>query len=97
MDSSPTALFNSYSQDFQQLISSVREKLEAPGSNGEQRKAALRRVEMELDEADEMISQMEVEIQSMPQSVRGTYNTRVRGLKTELARWKKSAVSAIFP
>jgi len=91
MDNSPTALFDSYSQDFQQLISSVREKLEAPGSNGEQRKAALRRVEMELDEADEMISQMEVEIQSMPQSVRGTYNTRVRGLKTELARWKKSA------
>jgi len=91
MDNSPTALFDSYAQDFQQLISSVREKVEAPGTNGEQRKAALRRVEMELDEADEMISQMEVEIQSMPQSVRGTYNTRVRTLKTELARWKKSA------
>ncbi|ELU40234.1 vesicle transport v-snare protein vti1 [Rhizoctonia solani AG-1 IA] len=91
MDNSPTALFDSYAQDFQQLINSVREKLEAPTTNGEQRKAALRRVEMELDEADEMISQMEVEIQSMPQSLRGTYNTRVRGLKTELARWKKSA------
>ncbi|KAF8596175.1 vesicle transport v-snare protein vti1 [Ceratobasidium sp. AG-I] len=91
MDNSPTALFDSYAQDFQQLISSVREKIESPGTNGEQRKAALRRVEMELDEADEMISQMEVEIQSMPQSVRGTYNTRARTLKTELARWKKSA------
>lgn len=91
MDNSPTALFDSYAQDFQQLINSVREKLEAPATNGEQRKAALRRVEIELDEADEMISQMEVEIQSMPQSLRGTYNTRVRGMKTELARWKKSA------
>jgi len=91
MDNSPTTLFDSYAQDFQQLINSVREKLEAPATNGEQRKAALRRVEMELDEADEMISQMEVEIQSMPQSLRGTYNTRVRGLKAELARWKKSA------
>ncbi|KAB5588936.1 Vesicle transport v-SNARE protein vti1 [Ceratobasidium theobromae] len=91
MDNSPTALFDSYSQDFQQLITSVREKLEAPATNGEQRKAALRRVEMELDEADEMVSQMEVEIQSMPQSLRSTYNIRVRGMKTELARWKKSA------
>ncbi|CAE7183510.1 unnamed protein product [Rhizoctonia solani] len=91
MDNSPTTLFDSYAQDFQQLVNSVREKLEAPTTNGEQRKAALRRVEMELDEADEMISQMEVEIQSMPQSLRGTYNTRVRGLKAELARWKKSA------
>ncbi|KAG8779531.1 hypothetical protein FRC12_024143 [Ceratobasidium sp. 428] len=91
MDNSPTALFDSYAQDFQQLINSIREKLEAPSSNGEQRKASLRRVEMELDEADEMISQMEVEIQSMPQSVRATYNTRVRGFKSELARWKKSA------
>ena len=50
MDNSPTALFDSYAQDFQQLITSVREKLEAPSTNGEQRKASLRRVEMELDE-----------------------------------------------
>lgn len=97
MDNSPTALFDSYSQDFQQLITSVREKLEAPATNGEQRKAALRRVEMELDEADEMVSQMEVEIQSMPQSLRSTYNIRVRGMKTELARWKKSAVCTFVP
>jgi len=69
----------------------VREKLEAPSTNGEQRKAALRRVEMELDEADEILSQMEVEIQSMPQSIREAYNIRARKLKTELVEWKKSA------
>lgn len=28
MDNSPTALFDSYEQDFQQIISSIREKLE---------------------------------------------------------------------
>ena len=57
MDNSPTALFESYEQDFEQVIASVREKLDAdgPGMRGEERKASLRRVEMELDEADEMV------------------------------------------
>ena len=57
MDSSPTALFDSYEQDFKQIIHSIREKLEGDAKDvqGEQRKAALRRVEMELDEADEMV------------------------------------------
>ena len=57
MDNSPTALFDSYEQDFKQIILAIREKLEGDAKDvqGEQRKAALRRVEMELDEADEMV------------------------------------------
>ena len=77
MDNSPTALFDSYEQDFQQVIASVREKVDGEGANerggalassstavrstltcgmsSEQRKASLRRVEMELDEADELV------------------------------------------
>ncbi|KZT24308.1 V-snare-domain-containing protein [Neolentinus lepideus HHB14362 ss-1] len=91
MDNSPTALFDSYEQDFQQIIASIREKLDGDGKDqrGEQRKAALRRVEMELDEADEMVSQMEIEIQGIPQSIKPQYQTRIRTAKTELARYKK--------
>jgi len=77
MDSSPVALFDSYDQDFQQIIQSVREKLNGEANDQhagmlvvlplhqgldsslctrpEQRKATIRRVEMELDEADEMV------------------------------------------
>lgn len=57
MDSSPTTLFDSYEQDFKQIVQSIRDKLDgdAKDGQGEQRKAALRRVEMELDEADEMV------------------------------------------
>ena len=58
MDNSPTALFDSYEQDFKQIVQSIRGKLEGDAQDaqaGEQRKAALRRVEMELDEADEMV------------------------------------------
>jgi vesicle transport through interaction with t-SNAREs protein 1 len=75
MDSSPTSLFDSYEQDFQQILQSIREKLEGDGADqrggmlltpslflsltplgpSEQKKASLRRVEMELDEAEEMV------------------------------------------
>jgi vesicle transport through interaction with t-SNAREs protein 1 len=76
MDSSPTSLFDSYEQDFQQILQSIREKLEGDGADQrggrlltpslvlsltslvplpEQKKASLRRVEMELDEAEEMV------------------------------------------
>lgn len=34
MDNSPTALFDSYEQDFKQIIASIREKLEG-GDEGE--------------------------------------------------------------
>ncbi|KAF8165454.1 vesicle transport v-snare protein vti1 [Crassisporium funariophilum] len=90
MDTSPTALFESYEQDFRQFVETIREKLESNNDKeGEQRKATLRRVEMELDEADEMVSQMEIEIQGIPQSVRAAYHTRLRSAKADLSKYKK--------
>ncbi|TFY76529.1 hypothetical protein EWM64_g7485 [Hericium alpestre] len=91
MDSSPTALFDSYEQDFQQILQSIREKLdgEAKDERGEKKKAALRRVEMELDEADEMVSQMEIEIQGIPQSIKSQYQSRIKLAKADLTRYKK--------
>jgi len=91
MDTSPTALFDAYEQDFRQFVETIREKLEdnANDDKGEQRKLTLRRVEMELDEADEMVSQMEIEIQGVPQSVRPQYHTRLRSAKADLSKYKK--------
>jgi len=91
MDNSPTALFDSYEQDFRQLVDSIKEKLEgdAKGERTEQRKAGLRRAEMELEEADEMVSQMEIEIQGIPQSLKSQYQTGLRTAKADLSRYKK--------
>ncbi|KAK0486933.1 vesicle transport v-SNARE protein N-terminus-domain-containing protein [Armillaria luteobubalina] len=91
MDNSPTSLFDSYEQDYKQLIDALRPKLDGDdkGENAEQRKATLRRAEMELDEADEMVSQMDIEIQGIPQSIRAQYQTRMRDAKAELSRYKK--------
>lgn len=43
MENSPTALFDSYESDFNEIVRSIREKLEgdAGDARGEQRKAAL--------------------------------------------------------
>jgi vesicle transport through interaction with t-SNAREs protein 1 len=92
MDTSPTALFDSYEQDFRQIIGTIREKLDASGedaSRGEERKSTLRRVEMELEEADEMVSQMEIEVQGVPQNVRASYHVRLRSAKSDLQALKK--------
>ncbi|KAG6849262.1 hypothetical protein C0991_011799 [Blastosporella zonata] len=54
MDQTPTALFDSYELDFRHIIAAIKDKLEASG-DPEQRKAALRKVEIELDEADDIV------------------------------------------
>jgi len=91
MDQTPTALFESYEQDFKHIIYGISEKLEGSGKTqlGEQRKAALRRVEIELDEADDIVSQLEVEIQGIPQSVKSPYLARLKQVKADLNKYKK--------
>jgi len=44
---------------------------------------------VELDEADEMVSQMEIELQGIPQSMRPQYQARFLSNKNALARYKK--------
>lgn len=82
----------------------------------DERKSTLKRVEMELDEAEEIvsvatctcfltyprspeiplsqISQMEVELPSMPVSIRSNYSSRIHTSKTELQKVKRSLKDA---
>lgn len=84
-------LFDSYASEFSQLTASIAAKLEkeAPSQSGEAQKATLRRVEMELEEADEIISQMEIEINSFPASLKSQYNVKLRGYRADLERQKE--------
>jgi len=83
-------LFDSYEHDFNQLINEVRQKLDGDDNAGvEARKATLRKVEMSLDEADEMIAQMQIEIQGIPKSLISQYTPRLKSAQAELGRWKK--------
>lgn len=83
-----TDLFESYTSDYKELLSSIQTHLSKtlPSQNGEARKSTLRRCEMELDEAEEILSQMDVEVQGFPQSVRNKYTVTMRGYKSDLER-----------
>ncbi|TXT13686.1 hypothetical protein VHUM_01053 [Vanrija humicola] len=91
MDNSPTALFENYDEDLNQLLSSLKNKLEGDVKQlkGEPRKALLKKVADELDEAEEIIAQMEVEIPSMPLSIRKTFQDKLAGSKSSVDRIKK--------
>jgi len=91
-DATPTALFATYEQDFQHIIQSVRSKLEGQGiqtGGVEQRKAILRSVEIELDDADDIVSQLQLEIQGIPKSIKPKYIARLKQVNAELAKYKK--------
>ncbi|WVQ78929.1 hypothetical protein IAT38_001021 [Cryptococcus sp. DSM 104549] len=92
MDNSPTALFETYDEDFKQLLASLKGKLDGDVKSltGEQRKAALKRVSEEMDEAEEIVAQMEVELPSMPVSIRQTYHARLLTSKQGLEKVKKT-------
>lgn len=91
MDHTPAQLFNSYEADFQNLVAGIKDKLEGSGRNpqGEQRKATLRKVEIDLDEADDIVSQLEIEIQGIPVSLRAQYVSRLKQVKADLGRYRK--------
>lgn len=85
-------LFDSYASDFGQLTESITTKLDkdVASQTGEIRKATLRRVEMEVEEAEEILSQMEIEINSFPNSIKSSYSVKLRGYKAELDRLSAS-------
>ncbi|KAJ9096395.1 hypothetical protein QFC21_005217 [Naganishia friedmannii] len=92
MDNSPTSLFEGYDEEFKQILSSLKGKLQGDVRSlaGEQRKSLLRTIEAELDEAQEIIQQMEVELHPMPASIRAPYSARITSSKTDLAKMKKT-------
>lgn len=87
-------LFESYAADFASLTESIRSKLQS-GSNeaGEARKASLRRAQMEVEEADEVLGQMDIELQTFPQSIKSRYSLKVREAKVDLDKLKREIVS----
>lgn len=89
-----TELFDSYASDFTQLVQSITSKLSDAGSQaGETRKSALRRADMESEEADEILAQMDIEVQGFPTSIRSRYAVQLRTHRAELDKLKKSVVS----
>ncbi|KAL1665853.1 hypothetical protein GGF50DRAFT_100004 [Schizophyllum commune] len=92
--STEVTLFESYEQDFNGLLLSIQSKLSAATSQGiEQRKASIRRAELEMDEADDMLSHLEELLSHIPQTQRSkpAYVSRLRAAKATLTACKKQS------
>ncbi|KAG0043391.1 hypothetical protein BGZ83_011462 [Gryganskiella cystojenkinii] len=84
-------LFESYEQDFEAIKVSIHERLNASGSQtGEVKKQTLRATDREIDEANEILQQMEMELLNLPQGSKTRLQARFRGYKTELDRIKQT-------
>ncbi|GAB5591438.1 t-SNARE VTI1 [Umbelopsis nana] len=84
-------LFASYEQDFSTICDAIRNKIDKQISSqsGEQRKATVRAAEREIDEADEIIAQMEMEILNIPTASRTRLQTKLRLFKSEFEKIKR--------
>jgi vesicle transport through interaction with t-SNAREs 1 len=92
LDTDPgSELFASNESDFTLLQAEISQKLETlnDGSvKGEERKALLRNIERSVDEANEILSQMKLELQNIPSNVRSRITPRFRNHQTNLDRTK---------
>ncbi|KAI8885913.1 V-snare-domain-containing protein [Backusella circina FSU 941] len=84
-------LFSNYEQDFTSLTEGIKIKIEKQIANqtGEERKATIRAVEREIDEADEILGQMDMEILNIPTPSRTRLQAKLRLYKSEAEKLKR--------
>ncbi|RIB08901.1 t-SNARE [Gigaspora rosea] len=89
-------LFESYEHDFDQISQSITTKINStlPSQSGEIRKATLRATEREIEEAEEIIGQMELESVNLQPSTRTRLQAKMRLYKSNLEKLKRDFKNA---
>ncbi|ORX54274.1 V-snare-domain-containing protein [Piromyces finnis] len=96
MAESDSLIFNTYENEFNTLSSEINDTIEnkLKKSVGEKKKQLLNQLERELDEADEIVSQMDVEIRSLNTTTRIQLQPKIKEYKSELDGLKKKLKTA---
>ncbi|GAA5938534.1 v-SNARE domain-containing protein [Sporobolomyces koalae] len=83
-------IFQEYATDLDSLVQGIVDKLEGGATKlrGEERKAVFNRIERELEEADEIVAQMEVEVQTADHSDKQVLQARLREHKAKVNKQK---------
>jgi vesicle transport through interaction with t-SNAREs protein 1 len=78
-------LFASYTAELNLALADARERVEQiPELTGEPRKAAIGQAERAIEEAREILGQMALEKQNIPQAIKPTINSRFRNHQTDI-------------
>eukprot|EP00842_Homolaphlyctis_polyrhiza_P002684 jgi/Hompol1/3416/HPOL_006521-RA len=88
-----SGIFDTYEKEFRSLADDIAKKMAAGGTlataTGDQRKLVQNQLQRDLEEADEIIGQMEMELVSLPASTKAAVTPRVQQYKEQLKKFKK--------
>nr|XP_056705702.1 vesicle transport through interaction with t-SNAREs homolog 1A isoform X2 [Euleptes europaea] len=90
--------FEGYEQDFAVLTAEITNRIgKVPKLLGDEKKQMVSNVEKQLEEARELLEQMELEVREIPPQSRGMYSNRMRSYKQEMekleADFKRSRIA----
>ncbi|XP_025058916.1 vesicle transport through interaction with t-SNAREs homolog 1A isoform X1 [Alligator sinensis] len=79
--------FEGYEQDFAVLTAEITGRIgKVPKLLGDEKKQLIANVEKQLEEARELLEQMELEVREIPPQSRGMYSSRMRSYKQEMGK-----------
>ncbi|XP_068112675.1 vesicle transport through interaction with t-SNAREs homolog 1A isoform X3 [Hyperolius riggenbachi] len=82
-----SADFQGYEQDYSVLTAEITSRIgRIPRLVGEEKKQMVINVEKQLDEAKELLEQMDLEVREIPVQSRGMYSSRMRSYKQEMSK-----------
>ncbi|XP_062928014.1 vesicle transport through interaction with t-SNAREs homolog 1A isoform X4 [Mobula hypostoma] len=82
--------FEVYEQDFGTLTADITSKVgRIPKLSGDDKKSMVSNVEKQMEEARELLEQMDLEVREIPLQSRGLFSTRMKSYKQELAKLDK--------
>eukprot|EP01113_Clastostelium_recurvatum_P006658 TRINITY_DN1302_c0_g1_i1.p1 TRINITY_DN1302_c0_g1~~TRINITY_DN1302_c0_g1_i1.p1 ORF type:complete len:220 (+),score=61.68 TRINITY_DN1302_c0_g1_i1:95-754(+) len=86
--------FDKYEQEFIHVCNTINRKIkQLPSFAGERKKVATREAENEIEEADQLLQQMEKEANN-DQNIRARYGAKLRQYQGDISRYKKDLVKA---
>nr|BAC29232.1 unnamed protein product [Mus musculus] len=79
--------FEGYEQDFAVLTAEITSKIaRVPRLPPDEKKQMVANVEKQLEEARELLEQMDLEVREIPPQSRGMYSNRMRSYKQEMGK-----------
>ena len=88
-----TELFTSYESDFTLLLTDITTRLDSiPSLTGDPRRSAISQTERTINEADEIISQMSLELNNIPTAARSKPRARLRGYTSDLDKARNQLI-----
>ncbi|XP_073540827.1 vesicle transport through interaction with t-SNAREs homolog 1A isoform X2 [Phyllobates terribilis] len=82
-----SAEFQGYEQDYGVLTAEITNRIgKVPKLSGEEKKQMVMNVEKQLEEAKELLEQMDLEVREIPAQSRAMYSNRMRSYKQEMGK-----------